>query len=322
MSSTISPKTTLRRINYIVHIVMTSFITAFMDNKSIQIKVSSPSMTLKLVLDKFCEKFNMEANEFGLKYKRNFLDLSLSVRYANLPPGAKLEVFKIIDSNEEIVLVALQTETANSRQVEKFLSSTSLWKILKSFEKTPEVKITTRSSGKFYLMPSCIILNKEYSTIDILKTTTLKDIGIRSGNVIIKIRFIEQSLELMPSENNDYHDYSIKEIKNIIGKDDLLTGMNVSREETVIASEISSEQIEKEKNIDRETKVFRPSNEMSQIELPDSFFSLSANELKAVLSESKQKQEEKPLMTKNMRDKLELEKKLKYPKVFKLKNNK
>ena len=57
---------------------------------------TTPAMSLKTIRDNACEKLKLPLPDtFGLKYlKANSLDLSLSVRYANLPAGAKLVLIK------------------------------------------------------------------------------------------------------------------------------------------------------------------------------------------------------------------------------------
>jgi tether containing UBX domain for GLUT4 len=70
------------------------------------------------------------------RYKKNMLDLSLSMRFANLAPGAKLELVKIeapISAVSSVVGIALQTEESG-RMMGQFQADTSLWSILLSFE--------------------------------------------------------------------------------------------------------------------------------------------------------------------------------------------
>ncbi|XP_073166773.1 tether containing UBX domain for GLUT4 isoform X4 [Lepidochelys kempii] len=54
-----------------------------------------PGTTLLQVLEEACGRQNFDAGEFGLKFQRSVLDLSLQWRFAKLPNNAKLEVVPI-----------------------------------------------------------------------------------------------------------------------------------------------------------------------------------------------------------------------------------
>ncbi|KAJ3215272.1 hypothetical protein HK099_006441 [Clydaea vesicula] len=163
-----------------------------------------------------------DINLYQLKYRREFLDLSLSVRFANLPPGAKLVLVqgRSKSAAPSQVSIALQLDEGG-RLMGKFSSDTVLWEILKFFESTnSSLNLTTRSeiptqknntlfkkfteSGKkkFYQMPVCVFMNKEYNTIPILKQTSLRDAGLTSGNGVIRVllKCTDKTLEEILSE--------------------------------------------------------------------------------------------------------------------------
>ena len=111
------------------------------------------------------------------RHGRNDLDLSLSVRFANLAAGAKLSLVACSTPVSTIVTIALQTEE-HGRLIDKFSTETSFWDILKHFERSKSgVELTVRtgipskdglfgqlaSLGKtpMYIMPVCVFMNKE-----------------------------------------------------------------------------------------------------------------------------------------------------------------
>ena len=72
------------------------------------------------------------------RHGRKTLDVTLSVRYANLPNNAKLELVKSEQSREESeVLIALQLENGERLQ-QSFSPGTTLWEILAHWENIPD----------------------------------------------------------------------------------------------------------------------------------------------------------------------------------------
>ncbi|KAJ3326435.1 Tether containing UBX domain for GLUT4 [Blyttiomyces sp. JEL0837] len=159
---------------------------------------TTPAMSLKSIMDAAVEKLKLPANivnadgisvpqSFTLKdAKKNNLDLTLSVRFANLPAGAKLTLVKTkspsnalsnstsstppstsatspsnvpltststsstvtMNTNNAgpLVTIALQVEDG-SRLIQKFPISTTLWEVLTTLEKANSPLNLTRKSG-------------------------------------------------------------------------------------------------------------------------------------------------------------------------------
>ncbi|KAF9929283.1 hypothetical protein BGZ65_005860, partial [Modicella reniformis] len=116
---------------------MASNLTVFLGGGRKQLVKTTPAMILRQVVNIVCEKQNYtEPESYGLKSGKNFLDLSLSIRYANIAPGAKLELVKIPkdDSAPKSVNIALQLESGE-RMIQLFAITTTLWDVLLGFEK-------------------------------------------------------------------------------------------------------------------------------------------------------------------------------------------
>jgi hypothetical protein len=184
----------------------TVFIT-FPDNRRKSYKVT-PIMTLQTLLTNACKDAKISNPEnYTLKDNRKELDLTLPFRFTNLAPGAKLTLVKSTKpiKKSSKVLIALQMPEGG-RLSDEFLTTTSLWDILLHFEQrsrgamTLTRKVEKESSPKnplkkllksdkyVYLQPVCIVLNKEYGTIEDLKKTTLKSAGINE-DVMIRMLF-------------------------------------------------------------------------------------------------------------------------------------
>ncbi|ORX48106.1 hypothetical protein BCR36DRAFT_329670 [Piromyces finnis] len=191
----------------------TVFIT-FPDNRRKPYKVT-PMMTLQTILVNACKDAKIDNPEtFTLKENRKELDLTLPFRFTNLAPGAKLTLVKSTKPVKSAakVLIALQMPEGG-RLNDNFLITTTLWDVLLHFEERSKGalnltrKVEKESSPKntlkkliksdkyVYVQPVCIVLNKEYGTIEDLKKTTLKSAGINEDTMIrMLFKFTDKSL--------------------------------------------------------------------------------------------------------------------------------
>ncbi|KAI9593370.1 hypothetical protein BDF19DRAFT_448502 [Syncephalis fuscata] len=151
--------------------------------------------------------------------KTKVLDMSLTVRFANLPPGASLDLVKQKRStaNAEIT-IAVQLDDGG-RLIRKVPNSITFWEILVQLEVESDgvLNLTRREvaesqpekSNKMrnwlkkdastlatatpppgtFLQPVCMLMNREYATINELKNTSLASVGLTSGNAVIRVSF-------------------------------------------------------------------------------------------------------------------------------------
>ncbi|KAF9965419.1 Tether containing UBX domain for GLUT4 [Mortierella alpina] len=244
---------------------MASNLTVNLGGGKKQLVKTTPNMILRQVVNTVCEKQSYpEPESYGLKSGKNFLDLSLSIRYANIAPGAKLELARVPKDKKAPTHVdlALQLEDGG-RVIQSFAVTTSLWDVLLGFEKAsngPVVLIprdfTSRSSSPYlifhttfsigitlgnpcyatnicrslnltrrtavpqstasknifslqrirksikpasevYLLPVVILLEREYVSIQTLKTTSLQLAGLHKGNAVFRVlmRYTDAGIE-------------------------------------------------------------------------------------------------------------------------------
>ncbi|KAM7088902.1 tether containing UBX domain for GLUT4 isoform 1-T1 [Ciconia maguari] len=142
-----------------------------------------PGTVLLQILEEVCRKQGGSPGEYGLKFQRSVLDLSLQWRFARLPNNAKLEMVPV--SNRvgigNTVRIALQLDDG-SRLQDTFLCQQTLWELLNHFAKIREFM---EQHGEF--SPVCIYMRDEVSGKDALEKTTLKSLGLTGGSAIIRV---------------------------------------------------------------------------------------------------------------------------------------
>ncbi|KAF2842809.1 putative UBX domain protein [Patellaria atrata CBS 101060] len=167
---------------------------------------TTPGKHLTDVLQEACSKWGLNAEQYILKHNKKIVDLSLTLRLANLPPGAQLELVQASRS-PSVITVALQLpESENStRLTHKFPSNTSFWQILRVFESgqstitnVPRNLIITQrgvpemgqgGSGRLnYEIPVLHFMGRELSTFTDLQKT-LGQMGFNTGNVLLRLSF-------------------------------------------------------------------------------------------------------------------------------------
>ncbi|OWF56530.1 Tether containing UBX domain for GLUT4 [Mizuhopecten yessoensis] len=142
----------------------------------------------------------MPPDDYGFIHgnSKKELDLSLSMRYANLANNAKLELVKSQTSRAvQDVTIALQLENGTRLQ-EKFPPQTSLWDILIHWEEKPDstckgelTKVDATHNPP--LQPVCIYMREEVIGEMALNATSLRKLGLTSGNAVI--RFIHRAVD-------------------------------------------------------------------------------------------------------------------------------
>ncbi|XP_030361914.1 tether containing UBX domain for GLUT4 isoform X1 [Strigops habroptila] len=143
-----------------------------------------PGTVLLQILEEVCRKQGGSPSEYGLKFQRSVLDLSLQWRFARLPNNAKLEMVPVsnrVGIGNTQVRIALQLDDG-SRLQDTFLCEQTLWELLNHFAKIREFM---EQHGEF--SPVCIYMRDEISGKDALEKTTLKSLGLTGGSAIIRV---------------------------------------------------------------------------------------------------------------------------------------
>jgi tether containing UBX domain for GLUT4 len=116
---------------------------------------ATPTMQLQTILEMACTKFQLDPKEWGLRYKKTPMDLSLPIRFSSLPAsGTRLDLFRLSASQKAgaaqaaMVNVAVQLDEGGGRVTEKFPSDFTIWQVLLAIE--------SRSQG--YIHSLCLIL--------------------------------------------------------------------------------------------------------------------------------------------------------------------
>ncbi|MCJ1243919.1 hypothetical protein MMC30_001116 [Trapelia coarctata] len=179
---------------------------------------TTPGKYLSDVLQEACAKFGLDASLHGLKNNNKPVDISRTVRLSGLSSGAKLELVQLSRS-PTVVSVALQVPDSesqgaeNSRLTDKFLSTTTLWQILRKFETgspgatEPRRNFTARGVPKswgggtsgagrlYYEMPILNVMGRELSSFTDLQKT-LAQLGLTGGTALLRLSFRLQATPL------------------------------------------------------------------------------------------------------------------------------
>lgn len=156
------------------------------------VKISRNAKLLQ-VLEEVCQKQKfLPADDYKLVQGRKAFDLTLSVRYSNLPNNAKLELVKAEKPRAETdVTIALQLENGERVQQE-FNPGTSLWDILLFWENKPDrpykgslAKVDKTQSPS--IQPVCVYLREEITGELALRETTLRSLGLTGGRAAIRL---------------------------------------------------------------------------------------------------------------------------------------
>ncbi|XP_065708140.1 tether containing UBX domain for GLUT4 isoform X2 [Patagioenas fasciata] len=142
-----------------------------------------PGTVLLQILEEVCRKQGGSPGEYGLKFQRSVLDLSLQWRFARLPNNAKLEMVPVSGraGTGSTVRIALQLDDG-SRLHDTFFCQQTLWELLSHFA---EIRQFMEQHGEF--SPVCVYMRDEISGKAALEKTTLRSLGLTGGSAIIRV---------------------------------------------------------------------------------------------------------------------------------------
>ncbi|XP_061181046.1 tether containing UBX domain for GLUT4-like [Saccostrea echinata] len=152
----------------------------------------TPNTKLLQVLEEVCKKQGfLPPEDYSLKHGRKTVDVTLSIRYSNLPNNVKLELVKSESSRaEQDVLIALQLEDGQRLQ-QTFSPATSLWDILQHWEKADSAHTGNLCkmdpSHTPPIQTTCIYMREEVIGEVALQTMTLRKLGLTSGKAVIRL---------------------------------------------------------------------------------------------------------------------------------------
>ncbi|XP_046854700.1 tether containing UBX domain for GLUT4-like [Xenia sp. Carnegie-2017] len=149
-----------------------------------KIKLTAQTTILQIIHD-VCKKQNLESKNYSLRHQRKTLNNTLTIRFANLPNNAHLELVETGDTPQTSAkqcVVALQLENGE-RLVHEFTSDFTLFNILKFWTtKSPSVVFDDDMEGV-----KCVYTNQQITGLQKLQNTTLSMIGLNGGRGVIRL---------------------------------------------------------------------------------------------------------------------------------------
>ncbi|KAH3756903.1 tether containing UBX domain for GLUT4 [Pelomyxa schiedti] len=148
----------------------------------------TPATSLSQVRDSACSNFGLQPAGYCLSKNGKPLDMSLIFRISGLAPGQTLDLTPCSTAGKPVV-VAIQPESGD-RVVVSTPSSATLWDILNlcASPSQPSLAKMVDKSGS-YLQPVLYFMNREVGGILVLQSTTLQQLGISSGSVLLRLTY-------------------------------------------------------------------------------------------------------------------------------------
>uniref|UniRef100_A0A8C6JIT9 Uncharacterized protein n=1 Tax=Melopsittacus undulatus TaxID=13146 RepID=A0A8C6JIT9_MELUD len=144
-----------------------------------------PGTVLLQILEEVCRKQGGSPGEYGLKFQRSVLDLSLQWRFARLPNNAKLEMVPVSNrvGTGNMVRIALQLDDG-SRLQDTFLCEQTLWELLNHFAKIRALYTPSPGGSCHNYFPLVLL---QIAGKNALEKTTLKSLGLTGGSAIVRV---------------------------------------------------------------------------------------------------------------------------------------
>lgn len=171
-------------------------------------------------MESACSLQDLNFDEYDLCHQNKALDLSLTMRFANLSNNAQLELKRLSGPRPDgQVTVAVSTE-GDDRKTGRFISSTSLFDVISQTTGIPKIK-----KGHQIV---CIYMRKEVFGEESLKTTSIRNLGLTSGNAVLRVTSREidahgqahvENLKLKKSSGEESKvDEAVTQVKESVSK--------------------------------------------------------------------------------------------------------
>ena len=171
------------------------------------------------VLETACSSQGLNFEEYDLYHQNKALDLSLSMRFANISNNAQLELKRLSGPRPDgQVTVAVSTESGD-RKTGRFISSTSLYDVISETTGMP----STRKGHQVV----CIYMRKEVAGEENLRNTAIRNLGLTSGNAVLRVITREtdaqgqahvENLKLKRPGDESQVDQAVTQVKESVSK--------------------------------------------------------------------------------------------------------
>jgi len=217
----------------------------------VTVKVT-PTTSVLHIVEEVCKKKGFDANQFAIKSEagKTPIDVTLQIRYANLPNNAKLELIQAVVarvSDGAKVSISLQLPDGARLKPTEFPVDASLWDIIKGFER--QEGTTFDSVIRDGMEPVIVYMRDQICGEAQLRKTSLKAIGLISGRGLLRLNQREKtpaetSMDVgepisLAASNSTAAATSATTTSGARAVDDPLAGVKLSREQMKMIDSIS-----------------------------------------------------------------------------------
>ncbi|KAG1678542.1 Tether containing UBX domain for GLUT4 [Nymphon striatum] len=161
---------------------MSSTVVILCPNGRRQTVHTTLNASLLSILEEVCQKQSLDSKQYQLRHNKTILDLSLNLRYTNLPNNCKLEIEKIDFTRKEgKIKVRLELESGE-KLISEFLPNESLYQVITIWKE--KIQNDLNDSTK---EPILIYIRNEFVGTENLKTVNLRKLGLTSGNAAFRL---------------------------------------------------------------------------------------------------------------------------------------
>ena len=189
-----------------------------------QIKVQ-PNTKILEILDEVCKKQGLDPNEYDLIHHKKSLDVALTFRLSGLPNNAQLELRKNETGPRQFADVTLSLQTDDGTRLEPLTfkpETTTLLEVIETYLNNPATAVKCDSMKTVLddlgaacsnMYPAFSYLNEQIVGLYQIRNTTLKDLGLANGRVVVRFGLRQVETEQMGKMNDQFRQKLEKKTK-------------------------------------------------------------------------------------------------------------
>ncbi|XP_014244588.1 uncharacterized protein LOC106663885 isoform X1 [Cimex lectularius] len=149
----------------------------------IQVKYRE-DMFIRDLLHQICHRISLDPNDHFLTFHNRELSVDMSCKEAGLFPNGTLKLFKGRKSRSENVDIHVSIQVKDVRFASVFCSLDNLWHIV--------TRLCAKDTFDKTMVPIVIFMKQEFIGKKVMKTVTLRDLGITRGTCFLRFLQLKQ----------------------------------------------------------------------------------------------------------------------------------
>lgn len=193
---------------------MSSVTIVYPNARRVQIKIQPTTKVLEII-EEACKRQGLESDEHTLRYQKRTLDTTLTFRMTGIANNTTLDLEKMdVARKFKDVTLVLQLSDGSKLTPKNFKPDiTTFEQVLCAYQAESELLQSILARQEADLYPTCSFMNEQVVGDYQLRNTTLKDMGLLNGRVLIRVDSLKLEKDAFEKRHLDFEQKLEKKLR-------------------------------------------------------------------------------------------------------------